>query len=85
MSTIYQNMSASGNMGYEVIRKHPELALYDANGQFAVDPFYGGIPNPMEVASPSKSGRKGRSPSLFGSQITPWGHVVINHGATGNR
>jgi len=78
-TTIYQNISYSGNMGYEVIRKHPEFALYDANGQFAVDPIYGGYPNPMEIASPIEIGpkRKVTKPYLD-RKVTPWGHGIVN-------
>ncbi|MDD5704467.1 MAG: hypothetical protein PHR35_00965, partial [Kiritimatiellae bacterium] len=77
-STIYQNASYSGQMGYDVIRRHPEFALYDANGQWATDPFYGGVPNPMEIASPIEIGasRVVRKPYLD-RKITPWGHGII--------
>ena len=79
MCTIYQNLSYSGSMGYEVIRKHPELALYDANGQLAADRIYGGYPNPMEVASPIEIGPKRRVVKPYlDRKITPWGHGVVN-------
>jgi hypothetical protein len=80
MSTIYQAMSFSGNMGYEVIRKHPEFALYDANGQFAVDRFYAGYPNPMEIASPIEIGPKRQVVKPYlDRKITPsWGHGLVN-------
>lgn len=79
VTTIYQTLNSSGNMGYEVIRRHPEFALYDSNGQFAVDPWYGGYPNPMEIASPIEIGpkRKVAKPYLD-RKITPWGHVPVN-------
>ena len=79
MATIYQNCSYSGHMGYDMIRQHPEFALYDANGQLAVDPVYGGVPNPMEIASPIEIGpkRQVRKPYLD-RKITPWGHGAVN-------
>ena len=79
MSTIYQTMSFSGNMGYEVIREHPEFALYDANGQFAVDRFYAEYPNPMEIASPIEIGPKRHvTKPYLDRKITPWGHGSVN-------
>ena len=79
ITTIYHNISYCGKMGYEVIRQHPEFSLYDANGQFAVDPVYGGVPNPMEIASPIEIGpkRKVVKPYL-NRKITPWGHSPVN-------
>jgi len=56
MSTFYQTRAFCGQMGYEVMRRHPEFVLYDGNGQFGVDPIYGGHPNPMELASPLEVG-----------------------------
>lgn len=79
MGTFYQNMSYGGQMGYEVIRQHPEFALYDPSGQFAVDPFYGGYPNPMELASPIEIGpkRKVLKPYLD-RKLTSWQHGMVN-------
>jgi len=77
--TFYQNNSFSGIMGYEEMRKHPEYVLYDENGQFAVDPVYGGYPNPMELASPIEIGpkRKAKKPYLD-RMYTPWQHCPSN-------
>jgi len=76
---FYQNRAFSGIMGYEEVRKHPEYVLYDENGQFAVDPVYGGYPNPMELASPIEVGPK-RKPkkSYLNRRYTPWQHVDAN-------
>ncbi|MDD5707548.1 MAG: hypothetical protein PHR35_16625, partial [Kiritimatiellae bacterium] len=69
--------------GYEELRKHPEYALYDANGQFAVDRVYGGYPNPMELASPLEVGtnRVPKKPYLNRS-YTPWQHAPANYAIT---
>jgi hypothetical protein len=79
-STFYQTFSYAGQMGYEVLRQHPEFALYDANGQFAVDPIYGGYPNPFELASPVEIGpqRKVSKPYLD-RRISSWQHGVMNY------
>jgi len=81
-STFYQNCSFGGIMGYEEMRKHPEYVLYDENGQFAVDPAYGGYPNPMELASPIEIGpkRQAKKPYLD-RQYTPWQHAPANWAA----
>ena len=78
-STFYQAQTFSGHMGYEAIRKHPEYALYDANGQFATDRFYAGYPSPMEIAAPIEIGpqRPATKPYLD-RRITPWGHGLVN-------
>jgi len=78
-SSFYQTFAPCGLMGYELLREHPEFALYDANGQFAVDPIYGGYPNPMELASPMEVGpkRKVAKPYLD-RKYTPWQHTVAN-------
>ena len=78
--TFYQTFSWSGQMGYEVIRQHPEFALCDANGQFAVDPVYGGYPNPMELASPIETGpnRVVNKPYLD-RKLSAWQHSVVNY------
>ena len=78
-STFYQTSSFSGIMGYEEVRRHPEYVLYDANGQFAIDPVYGGYPNPMELASPMEIGsrRKPSAPHLD-RPYTPWQHLCAN-------
>jgi len=77
--TFYQNTSFCGIMGYEEMRKHPQYVLYDENGQFAVDPVYGGYPNPMELASPIEIGPK-RKPAkpYLDRQYTPWQHCPSN-------
>ncbi len=78
--TFYQQIgSFCGIMGYEEIRKHPEYVLYDENGQFAVDPVYGGCPNPVELASPIEIGpkRAPRKPYLD-RMYTPWQHCPAN-------
>ncbi|MBI4023793.1 MAG: hypothetical protein HY360_02365 [Verrucomicrobia bacterium] len=79
-STIYQTSCFDGQMGYEVFRQHPELALYDANGQPAVDPIYGGLPNPMMHESPLEVGpkRKVTKPYLDRKLDSSFGHVPIN-------
>jgi len=79
MGTFYQNVAYSGQMGYEVIREHPEFALYDQNGQPAVDPVYGGYPNPMELASPIETGstRKVIKPYL-NRKLSAWHHSLTN-------
>ena len=77
--TFYQNLAFGGIMGYEEMRKHPEYVLYDPNGQFAVDPVYGGYPNPIELASPIEIGpkRQVKKPYLD-RQYTPWQHAPAN-------
>lgn len=77
--TFYQTFAFCGQMGYEVLREHPEYALYDANGQLAVDPIYGGYPNPMELASPIEVGpkRNAQQPYLD-RKYTPWQHCPAN-------
>lgn len=77
--TFYQNFAFGGIMGYEEMRKHPEYVLYDPNGQFAVDPVYGGCPNPMELASPIEIGPK-RAPKkpYLDRKYTPWQHAGSN-------
>ena len=80
MGTFYQTFAYCGQMGYEVIRQNPEFALYDPNGQFAVDPVYGGYPNPFELASPMEIGpkRKVTKPYLD-RKLTYWQHGVANY------
>lgn len=82
--TFYQNLAFGGIMGYEEMRQHPEYVLYDANGQFAVDPVYGGYPNPMELASPVEGGpkRQAKKPYLD-RKYTPWQHAPANWAAPG--
>ena len=79
MGTFYQTYAFCGVMGYEEVRQHPEYVLYDANGQFGVDPVYGGYPNPMELASPMEIGPK-RKPTkpYLDRQYTPWQHLSAN-------
>ena len=59
-NSFYVIGSFDSQMGYEQVRQHPEFIIYDANGQPAHDPIYGGYPNPMELASPIE-GRKDHS------------------------
>jgi len=77
--TFYQNWAFSGQMGYQEMRKHPEYVLYDESGQFAVDPIYGGYPNPMELASPMEIGpkRKVLKPYLD-RRYNNWQHCLAN-------
>jgi hypothetical protein len=79
MGTFYQNLALGGQMGYEIARRHPEFVLFDANGQYSVDPVYGGYPNPMELASPLEIGpkRKVAKPYLD-RKLTGWHHTMVN-------
>ena len=80
-TTFYSIGCFDSQMGYEQVRKHPEFILYDANGQPAVDPLYGGYPNPMELASPIEVGPKRKELSIkphLDREITPWQHVNMN-------
>ena len=72
-------------MGYEEMRKYPEYVLYDENGQFAVDPVYGGYPNPMELASPIEIGPK-RAPMkpYLDCTYTSWQPTFVNLAAEGS-
>jgi hypothetical protein len=84
--TFYQNLAFGGIMGYEEMRKHPEYVLYDANGQFAVDPVYGGYPNPLELAGPIEIGPKRKELKVkphLDRQYTPWQHAPANWAAPG--
>lgn len=77
--TFYQTFAFCGQAGYEEMRKHPEYALYDENGQPAVDPIYGGHPNPMELASPLETGPKRRTDKPWLDRAyTPWQHCAAN-------
>jgi hypothetical protein len=77
--TFYQTFAFCGQMGYEEMRRRPEYILYDANGQPAVDPIYGGYPNPLELASPLEVGPKRvvTKPHLDRT-YTPWQHCAGN-------
>ncbi|MHB9038756.1 MAG: hypothetical protein ACYC64_19090, partial [Armatimonadota bacterium] len=79
--TFYQRPEFCGQMGYDEIQKHPEYALYGANGQLAIDPIYfAETPcNPMELASPMEIGpnRIVEKPYLD-RQYHPWQHVPVN-------
>ncbi len=78
-TTFYQNQSFDGIMGYEAMRQHPEYVLYDDNGQFGVDPVYGGYPNPMELASPLEIGPKRQATKPYLDRTyTPWQHSPSN-------
>ena len=63
MTTLYQNNAYSGQMGYELIRQHPEFALYDANSQLAVDPVLEDTPTRWRSPRRSRLGQSGRSPN----------------------
>jgi len=79
--SFYQTFAFCGQMGYEVMRRHPEYVLYDANGQFAVDPVYGGYPNPMELASPLEVGPKRKEMKIkpyLDRKYTHWQHTPAN-------
>jgi len=79
--TFYQTFAFCGQMGYEVMREHPEWVLYDDNGQFAVDPIYGGYPNPAELASPIEVGPKRKEMKIkpyLDRLYTPWPHSSAN-------
>ena len=52
--SFYQCRSFSGQVGLEEVRKYPEYILYGENGQPEIDPFYGGVPDPFEIASPGE-------------------------------
>jgi hypothetical protein len=78
-TTFYQNVHFSGIMGYEEMRKHPEYVLYDPNGQFAVDPVYGGYPDPMVLGSPLEAGEKRvAKKSYLDRPYTVWMHAPAN-------
>ncbi|MBI2298701.1 MAG: hypothetical protein HYU66_07080 [Armatimonadetes bacterium] len=77
--TFYQNCSFGGQAGYEEMRLHPDLVLYDENGQPAVDPIYGGWPNPLELASPLEIGPKRMvTRPYLDRRYTPWQHCAAN-------
>ena len=77
--TFYQTFAFCGQMGYEEMRLHPEYALYDENGQPAVDPIYGGYPNPLELASPLDVGpARAVSKPHLDRTYTPWQHCAAN-------
>ena len=77
--TFYQTFAFCGQMGYEEMRRHPEYVLYDEGGQPAVDPIYGGYPNPIELASSLEVGPKrvATKPHLDRT-YTPWQHCAAN-------
>ncbi len=80
-NSFYVIGSFDSQMGYEQVRQHPEFILYDANGQPAHDPIYGGYPNPMELASPIEVGPKRKEMKIkpyLDREITPWQHVNMN-------
>jgi len=73
--TFYQHRGFCGQAGYEIIREHPEFALYDSSGQFAIDPVYGGYPSPMEIASPMEVGPNRRvTKPYLDRRVTYWQH-----------
>ena len=77
--TFYQTFAFCGPAGYEEMRRHPEYVLYDENGQPAVDPIYGGYPNPMELASPIEIGpRRVAAKPYLDRRYTPWQHCAAN-------
>ena len=76
---FYQNNAFSGKVGYDQMRRKPQHVMYDENGQFAVDPVYGGWPDPMELASPVEIGPKRvvKKPYLDRG-YTGWQHASAN-------
>jgi hypothetical protein len=80
-TSYYVTGAFGGQMGYEAARQHPEYVLYDANGQWATDPVYGGHPNPIELASPLEVGAKRKQLKIkahLDRQYSPWQHVGVN-------
>jgi len=80
-TSYYVTGAFGGQMGYEQARQHPEYVLYDANGQWAADPVYGGYPNPMEIASPLEVGPKRKDLKIkpyLDRIYSPWQHVGVN-------
>lgn len=80
-TSYYVTGAFGGQMGYEQARQHPEYVLYDATGQWAADPVYGGYPNPMELASPLEVGPKRKDLQIkpyLDREYSPWQHVAVN-------
>ena len=79
--SFYQAKAFAAQQGIEEVRKHPEYILYDENGQPARDFYYGGIPDPFEIASPVEVNKKRRAKLLDGKKfldvkISAWHHYI---------
>ena len=77
--SFYQNRSFGGQVGLEQARRHPEFLLYGENGQPDADPFYGGTPNPFEIAAPAELEPVRRKKLLAGRdfldvRLSSWQH-----------
>ncbi|MBI3922356.1 MAG: hypothetical protein HY318_13125 [Armatimonadetes bacterium] len=72
----YRNPSFCGQAGYEIARRHPEWVLREKQGRFATDAVYGGVPSPLQIASPIEI-----DPTIVGKdsrKITSWHHGSID-------
>lgn len=72
----YRNPSFCGQAGYEIARRHPEWVLREKQGRFATDMVYGGVPSPLQVASPVEI-----DPAVVGKdtrKVTSWHHGSID-------
>lgn len=81
ITSFYQAKAFAGQQGIEEARKHPEFLLYDENGQPARDFYYGGIPDPFEIASPIEINKERRKKILNGRdfldvKISAWHHYI---------
>lgn len=79
--SFYQAKAFAAQQGIDEVRKHPEYILYDENGQPARDFFYGGIPDPFEIASPIEINPERRKKVLDGRdfldvKISGWHHYI---------
>lgn len=72
----YRNPAFCGQAGYEIARRHPEWVLREKQGRFATDEVYGGVPSPLQIASPIEI-----DPAVVGKdtrRITAWLHGTLN-------
>lgn len=81
--SFYQNRGFGGKVGLEEVRKHPEFLLFAENGQPEIDPFYGGIPNPFEIAAPAELDPVRRKELLDGRdfldvRLSAWHHLMAD-------
>ncbi|MBQ9770292.1 MAG: hypothetical protein IJW23_00560 [Lentisphaeria bacterium] len=81
VTSFYQAKAFAAQQGIEEVRKHPEFILYDENGQPAKDFFYGGIPDPFEIASPIEINKERRKKILDGRdfldvRLSGWHHYI---------
>lgn len=79
--SFYQAKAFAAQQGIEEVRKHPEYILYDENGQPARDFYYGGVPDPFEIASPIEINKERRKKLLDGRKfldvrISGWHHYI---------